>query len=152
MRRVQAYKNKSREEEGQGCTWCWETRGFSSPPLDLFAFALHLPTHPAWRYGKPDETNRLYKLLFESVDFILCTGRWNGNNGWEERQGSTVLLLWTPQIEIWLTWMTFDSLMSSAPVSHSGFWPPHCGSCSPLTWSGLYTTTSWPEYGYRLLC
>jgi len=46
MRRVQAYKNKS-IEEGQCCTWCWWSHVVSSsPPLDLFAFALHFPTHP----------------------------------------------------------------------------------------------------------
>lgn len=48
---------KQSAEEGQRCTWWWSHVVSPPLPLDLFAFALHFPTHSAWLYGKPHATH-----------------------------------------------------------------------------------------------
>lgn len=70
MRRVQAYKNKS-TEEGQCCTWCWWSHVVSSSPWPICL--CDFPTHRAWRYGKPQETNRFYKLIWFLWEMLIVS-------------------------------------------------------------------------------
>lgn len=110
------------------------TRGFS-PPLDLFAFALHFPTHSAWHYGKPHETNcYFYKLLFEflslnSVDFLLH---------------------WKKKWEQWLSGKTKSTqillllIINITKIDLTDLWLLQLTEYR----SGLHTTPCWPNYGY----